>query len=230
MHHYSPETLIKSYALGVFPMAESHDDERIFFVDPEQRGVIPLDPPHLNRTMRKLIRNSPYQVTINTAFADVIDGCRQITDTRTDTWINHPIRQLYCALHRLGFAHSLEVWDRKITDSHPHLDERAPHLIGGLYGVACAGAFFGESMFSRASNASKLALLHLIARLRHGGFVLLDTQFLNPHLVQFGCHEISRAVFKEKLQHALTVTARLPMDDDPTAMLNQLLQDSTVIS
>jgi leucyl/phenylalanyl-tRNA--protein transferase len=225
MHHYSPETLIKSYALGVFPMAESRDDDRIFFVDPDQRGVIPLDPPKVNRSMRKLIRKSPYKVTINKAFASVIDGCREITDTRTDSWINHPIRQLYCALHRLGFAHSLEVWDL----DH-HVPDNPPKLVGGLYGVACAGAFFGESMFSRVSNASKLALLHLIARLRHGGFVLLDTQFINPHLIQFGCHEVSRAIFREKLQYALTVKAQLPMDHDPTPMINQLLHDSTVMS
>ncbi|MEC8728017.1 MAG: leucyl/phenylalanyl-tRNA--protein transferase [Candidatus Puniceispirillales bacterium] len=225
MHHYSPETLIKSYSLGVFPMAESHDDDRIFFIDPDQRGVIPLDPPMVNRSMRKLIRKSPYKVTINKAFADVIDGCREITDTRTESWINDPIRQLYCALHRLGFAHSLEVWDK----DH-HSADHSPKLVGGLYGVACAGAFFGESMFSRVSNASKLALLHLIARLRHGGFVLLDTQFINPHLIQFGCHEVSRAIFRKQLQYALTVKAHLPMDDDPAPMLDQLLHDSTVMS
>lgn len=206
-------------------MAESHDDDRIFFVDPDQRGVIPLDPPMVNRSMRKLIRKSPYKVTINKAFADVIDGCREITDTRTESWINDPIRQLYCALHRLGFAHSLEVWDK----TH-HSADHSPKLVGGLYGVACAGAFFGESMFSRVSNASKLALLHLIARLRHGGFVLLDTQFINPHLIQFGCHEVSRAIFRKQLQYALTVKAHLPMDDDPAPMLDQLLHDSTVMS
>lgn len=206
-------------------MAESHDDDRIFFIDPDQRGVIPLDPPMVNRSMRKLIRKSPYKVTINKAFADVIDGCREITDTRTKSWINDPIRQLYCALHRLGFAHSLEVWDK----DH-HSADHSPKLVGGLYGVACAGAFFGESMFSRVSNASKLALLHLIARLRHGGFVLLDTQFINPHLIQFGCHEVSRAIFRKQLQYALTVKAHLPMDDDPAPMLDQLLHDSTVMS
>lgn len=206
-------------------MAESHDDDRIFFIDPDQRGVIPLDPPMVNRSMRKLIRKSPYKVTINKAFADVIDGCREITDTRTESWINDPIRQLYCALHRLGFAHSLEVWDK----DH-HSADHSPKLVGGLYGVACAGAFFGESMFSRVSNASKLALLHLIARLRHGGFVLLDTQFINPHLIQFGCHEVSRAIFRKQLQYALTVKAHLPMDDDPAPMLDQLLHDSTVMS
>lgn len=206
-------------------MAESHDDDRIFFIDPDQRGVIPLDTPMVNRSMRKLIRKSPYKVTINKAFADVIDGCREITDTRTESWINDPIRQLYCALHRLGFAHSLEVWDK----DH-HSADHSPKLVGGLYGVACAGAFFGESMFSRVSNASKLALLHLIARLRHGGFVLLDTQFINPHLIQFGCHEVSRAIFRKQLQYALTVKAHLPMDDDPAPMLDQLLHDSTVMS
>jgi len=222
MYHYSPETLIKSYALGVFPMAEGRDDDRIFFVDPEQRGIIPLQPPYLSRSMRRLIRRSPLRVTINQAFADVIDGCRELTDQRTDTWINAPIRQLYCALHRLGFAHSLEVWQDDEASS--------PKLVGGIYGVALAGVFFGESMFSRVSNASKLALLHLIARLRHGGFTLFDTQFINPHLVQFGCEEIPRQDFHERLQAALLTTAQIPLDDDPTPMLDQLLQDSTVIS
>ena len=247
MYHFSPETLIKSYAIGVFPMAERHDDERIFFVDPEQRGIIPLHPPRLNKSMRRLIRTSPYRVTVNHAFADVIDGCREITVSRPDSWINPPIRQLYLALHRLGFAHSIEVWDDQGSGTDAGLakgagsdedagadadavTDGASKLVGGVYGVALAGAFFGESMFSRVSNGSKLALLHLIARLRHGGFVLLDTQFLNPHLVQFGCHEISRDTFQERLQHALTVTAQLPQDDDPQAMLAQLLQDSTVMS
>jgi leucyl/phenylalanyl-tRNA--protein transferase len=222
MYHFSPETLIKSYALGVFPMAESHDDERIFFVDPEQRGIIPLHPPHLSRSARRLIRRSPLRVTANQAFAEVIDGCREITDQRTDTWINPQIRQLYCALHKLGFAHSLEVWQ---DDT-----ETSPQLVGGIYGVALAGAFFGESMFSRVSNASKLALLHLMARLRYGGFTLFDTQFINPHLVQFGCVEIPRQDFHERLQSALQASAHFPQDDDPTAMLDQLLQDNTVIS
>lgn len=235
MYHFSPETLIKSYAIGVFPMAEHHDDERIFFVDPEQRGIIPLHPPRLNKSMRRLIRTSPYRVTVNHAFADVVDGCREITVSRPDSWINPPIRQLYLALHRLGFAHSIEVWDDQgsATDAGSGSDadavsDGASRLVGGVFGVALAGAFFGESMFSRVSNGSKLALLHLIARLRHGGFVLLDTQFLNPHLVQFGCHEISRDTFQERLQHALTVTAHLPQDDDPQAMLDQLLEDGVL--
>jgi leucyl/phenylalanyl-tRNA--protein transferase len=222
MYHYSPETLIKSYALGVFPMAESHDDERIFFVDPKQRGIIPLHPPHLSRSMRRLIRRTHLRVTVNQAFAEVIDGCREITDQRQDTWINPQIRQLYCALHRLGFAHSLEVWQ--------DTDMASPQLVGGIYGVALAGAFFGESMFSRVSNASKLGLLHLMARLRHGGFTLFDTQFINPHLVQFGCVEIPRQDFHDRLKAALKVSAQFPQDDDPAPMLDQLLQDSTVMS
>jgi len=218
----SPETLIKAYALGVFPMAEAREDERIFFVDPEERGILPIDAVHIPRRLRRRIRQRPYEVTINTAFDAVIDGCREVTRPRADSWINPQIRQLYCALHRLGFAHSIEVWSKAETGRG--------ELVGGLYGVALAGAFFGESMFSRSSDASKIALIHLMARLKKGGFVLLDTQFSNTHLEQFGVMEIPREMFRQKLEAALATKAAMPMDSDDWPLVQSFLQSSTETS
>jgi len=219
MYLLSPETLIKAYALGVFPMAETREDERIFFVDPEERGILPIQSAHIPRRLRRRIRQRPYKVTINTAFDAVIDGCRAVTRRRSDSWINPQIRQLYCALRRLGFAHSIEVWTRPETGE--------AELVGGLYGVALAGAFFGESMFSRASDASKIALIHLMARLRQGGFVLLDTQFSNTHLEQFGVVEIPRDAFQQKLEKALATHAAMPLDEDDWPWVQSFLQSST---
>ena len=221
MYAMSPETLIKAYALGVFPMAEAHDDDRIFFVDPEWRGILPLDDVHIPRSLKKRVRQAPYHVTINQNFEGVIDGCREITATRQDSWINPQIRQLYIALHKLGFAYSIDVWHEK---------EKARELVGGLYGVALAGAFFGESMFSRSRDASKIALVHLMARLKAGGFTLLDTQFTNPHLEQFGVLEIDREAFKSMLGHALDQEARMPLDDDDSTMVQSFLQATTETS
>jgi leucyl/phenylalanyl-tRNA--protein transferase len=222
MYMLSPETLIKAYALGVFPMAEAREDERIFFVDPEERGILPIDAVHIPRRLRRRIRQRPYEVTINTAFDAVIDGCREVTRQRADSWINPQIRQLYCALHRLGFAHSIEVWSKAETGRG--------ELVGGLYGVALAGAFFGESMFSRSSDASKIALIHLMARLKKGGFVLLDTQFSNTHLEQFGVMEIPREMFRQKLEAALATKAAMPMDSDDWPLVQSFLQSSTETS
>ena len=221
MYAMSPETLIKAYALGVFPMAEAHDDDRIFFVDPEWRGILPLDDVHIPRSLKKRVRQAPYHVTINQNFEGVIDGCREITATRRDSWINPQIRQLYIALHKLGFAYSIDVWHEK---------EKGRELVGGLYGVALAGAFFGESMFSRSRDASKIALVHLMARLKAGGFTLLDTQFTNPHLEQFGVLAISRDDFKTLLEQALATEARMPLDDDDAAMVQSFLQARTETS
>ena len=217
MYALSPETLIKAYALGVFPMAENQDDERVFFVDPEKRGILPLDHIHLPRSLKKRVRQKPYKITVNQCFDQVIDGCREITPVRTESWINPQIRQLYCALHRLGFAHSIEAWEGK-------------NLVGGLYGVALAGAFFGESMFSRATDASKIALVHLMARLKAGGFVLLDTQFSNPHLEQFGIVEIPRQEFKTRLGEALATDALFPQDENDDAMIQSFMQAKTLTS
>ena len=221
MYAMSPETLIKAYAIGVFPMAEAHDDDRIFFVDPDERGILPLDDVHIPRRLRKTVRQAPYQVTINQDFEGVIDGCREITSTREDSWVNPQIRQLYVALHKLGFGYSIEVWSQANDDRK---------LVGGLYGVALAGAFFGESMFSRATDASKIALVHLMAYLKAGGFTLLDTQFTNPHLEQFGVVEISRDAFKEKLAKALEADAKMPLSGDLDQMVQDFLQARTETS
>ena len=221
MYALSPETLIKAYALGVFPMAEHHDDDRIFFVDPDERGILLLDQVHLPRSLKKRVRQRPYRITVNQAFDQVIDGCRTITDSREESWINPQIRQLYCALHRLGFAYSVEAWQD---------NGAAPQLVGGLYGVALAGAFFGESMFSRATDASKIALVHLMARLQAGGFTLLDTQFSNPHLEQFGVLEIPRDDFKIMLGEALAAEATFPLIDDDFALVQSFMQARTLTS
>ncbi|MCE2516984.1 MAG: leucyl/phenylalanyl-tRNA--protein transferase [Alphaproteobacteria bacterium] len=218
MHALSPETLIKAYTLGVFPMAEAHDDERIFFVDPDERGVLPLAGVHIPRSLRKRIRKQPYTIKVNTAFDAVIDACRELTDDRTESWINPKIRQLYCALHRYGFSHSIEAWQ---TVNGKDV------LVGGLYGVALKGAFFGESMFSRATDASKIALVHLMARLVAGGYTLLDTQFTNPHLEQFGVQEIPRDEFKIRLGEAMMVDAKLPQGPQDMAMVQSFLQANT---
>ena len=198
---FAPETLIKAYALGVFPMADSHDSDDIRFYDPEVRALIPLDDSvgngiHIPRRLSRTVRKQHFKVTIDHDFPAVISGCAELADDRTDTWINRDIQALYIALHKMGFAHSVEVWD-------------GYKLVGGLYGVALRAAFFGESMFSRATDASKIALVHLIARLKTGGFHLLDAQFTNPHLVQFGITEIPRDTFQEKLEKAMAASADL---------------------
>ena len=200
---FAPETLIKAYALGVFPMADAHDSDDIRFYDPEVRALIPLDDSvgtgmHIPRRLLRTVRKQAYNVTIDHDFPAVIKGCAELADGRTDTWINKDIQALYIALHKMGFAHSIEVWD----------DNR---LVGGLYGVALRAAFFGESMFSRTTDASKIALVHLMARLKTGGFHILDAQFTNPHLLQFGITEISRDAFQEKLAKAMAASADLQL-------------------
>ena len=214
---FSPETLIKAYSLGVFPMADSADSQEIKFYDPDVRAVIPLawregarHEFHLPRRLARTVRQHRFTVTIDRDFPAVIDECAALGDGRNKTWINRDIRQLYIALHRLGFAHSIEVW-------------RDEKLVGGLYGVALRAAFFGESMFSRQTDASKVALVHLVARLRAGGFHLLDAQFTNDHLRQFGIHEISRERFQQRLQRALGTTADLQLDIPSDALVAMML-------
>ena len=216
---FSPETLIKAYSLGVFPMADSADSREIKFYDPEARALIPLawrdgarHEFHVPRRLARTIRRQPFTVTINRDFATVIDECAAIRDGRKDTWINRDIRQLYVALHRLGFAHSVEVWE-------------GTTLVGGLYGVALRAAFFGESMFSRRTDASKIALVHLVARLRAGGFRLLDAQFTNDHLMQFGIHEISRDRFQARLADALAAAGDLDQEADSQPMVEAMLAE-----
>jgi len=187
---FGPEALLACYAQGVFPMAEAHDDPRVFLVEPDQRGVIPLDRFHIPSRLRRTVRSEPFEVRVNTAFAAVLDACAAPAPGREDTWINAPIRRLYVELHQRGFAHSVECW-------------RDEALVGGLYGVTLGGAFFGESMFSRATDASKVALVHLVARLRKGGWRLLDAQFLTEHLSQFGAVETPQEAYLRMLPWAL---------------------------
>jgi leucyl/phenylalanyl-tRNA---protein transferase len=186
----TPEVLLRAYACGIFPMAESADDPTLFWVEPEQRGVIPLDGFQISSRLKRTVRSDRFIVTVNHAFPEVIDGCAAPRMGRENTWINRRIRNLYTALHRLGHCHSVEAWE-------------GDQLAGGLYGVSLGGAFFGESMFHRARDASKVALVHLVARLIAGGFVLLDTQFVTEHLRSFGAIEVPRRRYRTELDVAL---------------------------
>ncbi len=191
---FGTQDLLACYRRGVFPMADSRDDPNLFLVDPDMRGILPLDSFHIPRRLKRTVIQEPYRVTADTAFTRVMEFCAEENAGRESTWINSAILNLYSTLHREGHAHSIECWD-------------GDQLVGGLYGVAIGGAFFGESMFSRATDASKIALVHLVARLIEGGFALLDAQFHNPHLEQFGLIEIPRADFKARLRAALAITA-----------------------
>lgn len=191
MTQITPELLLRAYAMGVFPMAQTRDDPEIHWIDPRRRGVIELERFHVSRSLARTIRQGRFTVTTDRDFAGVVAGCAE----RDETWINAEIFQLYSALHAMGHAHSLEVWD-------------GPDLVGGVYGVTLGGAFFGESMFSRVTDASKLALAFLVHRLRVGGFTLFDTQFLTPHLASLGAVEIPRAAYHQRLEQALTIAAR----------------------
>lgn len=214
---YSPETIIKAYSIGVFPMAEAHDSEDIYFYEPDMRGIIPVCPPHIPKKLLKLVRHTQWTVTLDRDFRGVIEGCAEIREGRHDSWINPEIKRLYLSLHKMGFAHSVEVWD-------------AQQLIGGLYGIHLGAAFFGESMFSRASNASKLALAHLMARLYHAGFSLLDAQFSNAHLLQFGLVEIPKDQFRSLLNDALQTHRNWPFTATANDVFVHLAQAKSVTS
>jgi leucyl/phenylalanyl-tRNA--protein transferase len=194
MDHFGARELLACYARGVFPMADAREDTRVFLIDPERRGVIPLDRVHIPRRLARTVRAEPFEIRTDTVFAQVVAACAAATPNRAETWINDPIEQLYGELHAQGHAHSVECW----------LDGE---LVGGLYGVALQGAFFGESMFSRRTDASKVALVHLVARLIAGGFALLDTQFLTEHLSRFGAEEIPRREYQKRLARALRLDA-----------------------
>jgi leucyl/phenylalanyl-tRNA---protein transferase len=184
------EILLDAYAAGIFPMAESADDSELFWVEPRQRGVIPLDGFHIPRRLARIVRQGRFELRCDTAFLETLRGCAEATEKRPNTWINDEILRLYGALFRTGYAHSVECW-------------RDGALVGGLYGVSIGGAFFGESMFSRETDASKVALVHLVAILRAGGYRLLDVQFQTPHLARFGTIEIPRAEYRRRLAAAL---------------------------
>lgn len=208
----TPEVLLRAYACGIFPMSESADDPTIFWVEPEQRGVIPLDGFRVSSRLARTVKADAFRVTINTAFRQTIAACAEPKPGRDDTWINNRIRDLYTSLHGIGHCHSVEVWT-------------GDKLVGGLYGVSLGRAFFGESMFHRTRDASKVALVHLVARLIAGGFVLLDTQFVTDHLRSFGAVEVPRRRYRALLDDAIAGSAdffRLPSDIGGAEALAQI--------
>ncbi|PCJ04727.1 MAG: leucyl/phenylalanyl-tRNA--protein transferase [Rhodobacteraceae bacterium] len=207
----SAELLLRAYSAGVFPMAEHRDDPEIFWVDPKRRGILPLDRFHISHSLARRIRRGGYEVTVNRDFPAVVASCAD----RTETWINDEIRDRYIELHQMGRAHSLEIW-------------QDGDLSGGVYGVTIGAAFFGESMFSRRTDASKIALAHLVDRLNQAGFVLCDTQFLTPHLASLGGQEISRAAYQARLHVAVQGTADFTTPAVSSAQ--ELLQRSTQTS
>jgi leucyl/phenylalanyl-tRNA--protein transferase len=212
----TPELLLKAYENGVFPMSAHRWAQGFYWEDPKKRGILPLDGFHVSRSLAKLIRRNPYYIRVNTAFRDVVQGCAEPAPDRMGTWISFQIEDLYCELHALGHAHCVEVWDDY-------------QLVGGIYGVARGAAFFGESMFSRVDNASKIALVYLVARLKAGGFRLLDTQNVTNHLMTFGGIEIPRAQYHRLLLDALAGEAdffRLPQGADGARALQSLTQTS----
>jgi leucyl/phenylalanyl-tRNA---protein transferase len=190
MTSITPQVLLQAYAAGIFPMAESAHDPALYWVEPDERGVIPLTGFHISRSLAKRIRQNSFEIRIDTSFNAVIAACAAKTETRENTWINKRIVTLYSQLHKMGCAHSVEAWQN---------DE----LVGGLYGIRIGAAFFGESMFSRATDASKVTLVHLVARLKFGGFRLLDAQFVNPHLLQFGTKAVKKADYHKLLEPAI---------------------------
>lgn len=194
MKRFGPEELLDCYRRGVFPMADSRDDPSVYLLDPDQRGIILLGNLHISRSLKKFMRNMDFKITFDHAFAKVITKCAEAAPGRENTWINDGIEFLYGQLHAMGNAHSVEVWEGE-------------KLVGGLYGVSVGGAFFGESMFSRTTNASKVALVYLVRRLNEAGYVLLDTQFITDHLKTMGAIEVSRAEYHDILEKALKIKA-----------------------
>ena len=186
----TPDLLLRAYSIGLFPMADSADDPELFWVEPELRGIIPLDDFHVSKSLAKTIRRAPFDIRYDTAFEQVMEGCAAPAPDRPTTWINAKIRSLYATLHSMGHAHCVEAWE-------------GDELIGGLYGVSLGSAFFGESMFSRRTDASKICLVHLVKRLRKQGFVLLDTQFTTEHLKNFGAVDVPKARYEKMLARAI---------------------------
>jgi len=201
----TPEVLLKAYACGIFPMAENADDPSLYWIEPDQRGLIPLEGFHVTRRLARTVRSDRFQIYIDRDFEAVIDACAEPQVGRSRTWINRRIRALYCKLHEIGHCHSVEAWgDGK--------------LVGGLYGVRLGRVFFGESMFHRERDASKVALVHLVARLRAGGFTLLDTQFVTSHLSGFGAIEVPKRAYNRMLERALEGEADFfALDPDPVS-------------
>lgn len=184
------DILLRAYSIGLFPMADSADDPELFWVEPEMRGIIPLNDFHVSKSLAKVIRKRPFDIRSDTDFEGVMAGCAEQADDRPSTWINATIRRLYTELHEIGHAHSVEAWE-------------GDELVGGLYGVSLGSAFFGESMFSRRTNASKICLVHLVEHLREKGFTLLDTQFTTEHLKTFGAIDVPKAEYAKMLEPAV---------------------------
>jgi len=208
----TPSLLLRAYANGVFPMSESSNSDEIYWVDPKFRGIIPLEAFHVSRSMRRFVRKGGFDVSINSDFLETVKACAD----REETWINPEIMDLYQTLHRLGYAHSVEVWQSGV-------------MVGGVYGVSIGGAFFGESMFSRATNMSKVALIWLVARLKAGGYTLFDTQFITDHLASLGGIEITRSKYHERLEHALEIQGNF-FNLGPDLSTDQVLHLSTQTS
>ena len=200
----TPQVLLKAYSCGIFPMAESADDPALYWIEPQQRGILPLDGVHIPRRLARTVRTTDLDVRVDTNFQGVIEGCAHTRAGRRSTWINSRIRSLYRELFELGHCHTVEVWDGE-------------KIAGGLYGVGLGGVFFGESMFSYSRDASKIALVHLVARLIHGGFTLLDTQFVTEHLKQFGTIEVDREDFQAQLDRALAAHGEFSRFDKHTS-------------
>ena len=208
----TPANIIKAYSVGIFPMAENYSDQKIYWINPQNRGILPLGGLHISKSLRKTIRRKLFDVTYNDNFRHIIQECAKIGQRRPETWINQEIMEAYIELHKIGYAHSIECWiDNKI--------------VGGLYGIALGGAFFGESMFSHQSNASKIALVHLVAILKDRGFILLDTQFTSDHLETMGVIEISRENYLKKLKNALTKSPVFYQKNTNYQMLEALLSE-----
>lgn len=207
----TPDLLLQGYAIGIFPMAEHRDDEEVFWVDPRLRGILPLNGFRMSRSLARRIRNAGFDIRIDTDFEAVVDGCAD----RAETWINAEIRRHYLALFETGRAHSLEVW-------------QDGELVGGVYGVELGRAFFGESMFSRRTDASKVALAYLVIRLIDGGFMLFDMQFLTPHLASLGGIEITREAYHRRLREAITGSADFtgPRTPPPQDVIQRITQTS----
>ena len=216
----TPQIVLDAYSKGLFPMAENRRDKQLFWIDPEVRGILPLDNFHIPRSLKKKIRNNPFEVRFDHNFAAVIRACAQQKPKRRETWINDEIIELYTKLFCMRHAHSVECWQEE-------------KLVGGLYGISIGGAFFGESMFSSERDSSKIALVHLVARLNLAGFTLLDTQFITDHLKQFGAIEISRVEYHKILNGALNLNVGLHREvslDAEEEVLRRILQSKTQTS
>ena len=216
----TPQIVLDAYSKGLFPMAENRRDKQLFWIDPEVRGILPLDNFHIPRSLKKKIRNNPFEVRFDHNFAAVIRACAQQKPKRRETWINDEIIELYTKLFCMRHAHSVECWQEE-------------KLVGGLYGISIGGAFFGESMFSSERDSSKIALVHLVARLNLAGFTLLDTQFITDHLKQFGATEISRVEYHKILNVALNLNVGFHLEvslDAEEGVLRRILQSKTQTS